>query len=60
MKLIAKDRSIRGYRRISKDELINSINESKPIRKSKAIKGIKKFNIDDRMLRDMRTLYELD
>ena len=60
MKLIAKDRSIRGYIRISKDELINSINESKPIRKNKAIKGIKNFNIDDRMLRDMRTLYELD
>ena len=60
MKLIAKDRSIRGYGRNSKDELISSVNESKTIRKNKAIKNIKKFNIGDRMLRDMRVLHELD
>ena len=32
MKLIAKNKSIRDYKRMSKDELISSNNESKPIK----------------------------
>lgn len=33
LKLIAKNRGIRGYERMSKDELISLVSKSKPIKK---------------------------
>ena len=61
LKLIGKKISIRGYKRMSKDELISSINESKPI-KNKTIKGIRNLcrlkkdkAIKDKVLRDIET-----
>ena len=38
LKLFAKNGSFRGYKKMSTDELISSINESKPIKKAKLSK----------------------
>ena len=34
LKLIAKNRSIKGYKRMSKNKLINSLKASKPIKRN--------------------------
>ena len=60
IKLTVKNRSIRGYKRMSKDELISSINESKAI-KNKTTKGIRKYkDIKSKALGDIRNLYRLE
>lgn len=41
LKLIAKSRDIKGYKRMSKDELLSSINASRPIKSNKTIKEIR-------------------
>ena len=42
MKLIAKNRNVKGYKRMSKNKLISSLKASKPIKRNKTIKDIRK------------------
>ena len=58
LKLIAKFRRIKDYENMFKDELLDTLKKSEP---SKDIKDIRKENRDDdKIIRDLRTLYELE
>ena len=43
LKLIAKSRGIKGYKRMSEDKLLSALNASEPIRKIKTMKDAKKY-----------------
>ena len=60
LKLIAKNRSIKGYKRMSKNKLINSLKASKPIKKTiNTIKDIRKNNSNaDEILESIRNVFK--
>ena len=53
LKLIAKNRDIKGYKVMSKDKLLSMRNTPEPIKENKPIKDIRKENFDnDKILGD--------
>ena len=62
LKLIAKNRGIEDYKKIPKGKSFNTLKEPKPIKRNKTTKDIRKkilvLNFNDRILRDIRNLYE--
>ena len=42
LKLIAKNRGIKGYKRMSKNKLLSILKAPKPVKRNKAIKDIRK------------------
>ena len=58
LKVIAKNRGIKGYKNMSKDKLLSMLNTPKPVKEKKTIKNIRKehFNID-KILKDIKTFY---
>ena len=62
LKLIAKNRGIEDYKKIPKGKSFNTLKEPKPIKRHKTTKDISKkilvLNFNDRILRDIRNLYE--
>ena len=59
LRLIAKNRDIKGYKSMSKNKLLSIINTPEPRKEKKTIKDIRKENSStDKILRDIRTLFE--
>ena len=48
LKLITKNRRIKGYKNISKDKLLSILKASEPIKENEIIKDIRKKSIIDR------------
>ena len=61
LELKTKNRGIKDYKSLSIDKLLSIIDKSEQVKKAKAIKDIRKENFNiDKILRDIRTLYESD
>ena len=61
LKAVTKIRKIEGYKRMSEDELLKTLEESEKPKTPKTIKEIRKENYDsDKIIRDLRALYESD
>ena len=61
MKAVAKTRKIEGYKKMSEYGLLKALEESENLKPPKTIKEIRKENYDiDKIIRDLRTLYESD
>ena len=61
LELKAKSRCIKDYESFSIDKILSILDKSEQVKKTKAIKGIRKENFNsDKILRDIRTLYELN
>ena len=59
LELKAKNRGIKDYKVLSIDNLLNILHKSEHVKKTKAIKDIRKEHFtSDKILRDIRTLYE--
>ena len=55
LKVIAKNRGIKGYKNISKDKLLSIVNAPEPIKENKTIKDIGKENYNtDEILKDIK------
>ena len=56
-----KIRGIKDYKSLSIDKILSILDKSEQVKKTKAIKDIRKENFNsDKILRDMRTLCESD
>ena len=61
LRAIAKIRGIKDYKSMSKDKLLSILDKSKQVKKTKAIRDIRKENFNsDKILRDIITLYETE
>ena len=59
LRAIAKIRGIKGYKSMFKDNLLSMLDKSEQVKKIKAVRDIRKENLDDdKILRDIRTLNE--
>ena len=59
LKLIAKNRGIKGYRRMSKEKLLDILNAPKPIKENKTISNMRKDNAAvDKIIKDVRTIFQ--
>ena len=59
LRAIAKNRGIKEYKSMSKDKLLRIIDKSEQVKRTKAIRDIRKRNFNsDKILREIRTLYE--
>ena len=56
-----KTRGIKDYKSLSIDKILSILDKSEQVKKTKAIKDIRKENFNsDKILRDIRTLCESD
>ena len=61
LSLKAKNRSIKNYKSLFIHKLLTILDKLEQVKKSKAIRNIRKENFNnDKVLRDIRTLYESD
>ena len=59
LRAVAKIRDIKDYKSMSKDKLLSMLDKSEQVKKTKAIRDIRKENFDSgKILGDIRTLYE--
>ena len=58
LRLVAKNRGIKGYKSMSKSKLLSMINPPEPIKEKKIIKDIRKENLSiDKILRDLKPFF---
>ena len=57
LRLVAKNRGVKGYKSMSKSTSLNILNRTEPIKENKTIKDIRKenFNINE-ILKDIKPL----
>ena len=61
LKLIAKNRGTKGYKRMPENKLLSILNAPKPIKENEPVRDIRKENyVADKILRDIKTLFESD